>query len=89
MDPFIYFKRCQEIYTKRLELNSWGQFRYAMLAGKYEQTKPALSIFCQRKTSGTFQNQFVVRTLKSAFIPNLSQIDEIKWARCFEKKFES
>ena len=51
---FIYFKRCQEIFTMGLESKSLEQIRYAILEGKYGQTRPALQIFCQAITNGIF-----------------------------------
>ena len=57
-----------------------------MLVGKYGQTRLALSI-CQAKTTllELFNIHFMNRTLTSAFIPNFSQIGELKWLQSFEK----
>ena len=43
--------------------------------------------FCQAKTTllELFNIHFMNRTLTSAFIPNFSQIGELKWLQSFEK----
>ena len=53
-----------------------------MMAGKYGQTKSALSIFfAKQKQLQLFNTHFVVGTLK----PNFSHIGEVRWPRFFEK----
>ena len=45
--------------------------------------------FCQAKQLEHFDTHFMVRTLKSAFMPNFSQIGEVKWPRFFLEKFQT
>ena len=41
--------------------------------------------FAKQKQLELSSTHFVVRTLKSAFVPNFSQIGEVKWPLIFEK----
>ena len=57
-----------------------------MMAGKYGQTKSALSIFfAKQKQLQLFNTLFEVGTLKPAFMPNFSHIGEVRWPQFFEK----
>ena len=48
--------------------------------GMYGQTKCTFPFFCHAKITGTFWYPFRdYRTLKQDFMPNFSQIDEMKW----------
>ena len=41
--------------------------------------------FAKQKQLELSSTHFVVSTLKSAFVPNFSQIGEVKWSPIFEK----
>ena len=47
-----------------------------------------IDFFAKQKQLEHFDTHFVVRTLKSAFMPNFSQIGEVKWPRFFWKSYK-
>ena len=56
-----------------------------MLASKYEQTTPALLIFCRAKTTGTLKYQFRGEDPKISLHAKFQPIGVVKWPRFFEK----